>query len=79
MTPVVNTAPGKVFSFVRANETDKVLALFNMSAVEQTISFTDGPTIGSYRDFENGRPVTLNGDSKVTLSPWSYRILAKSR
>ena len=79
MTPVVNTAPGKVFSFVRAKETDKVLALFNMSAVEQTISFTDGPTIGSYRDFENGRPVTLNGDSKVTLSPWSYRILAKSR
>ena len=79
MTPVVNTSPGKVFSFVRANETDKVLALFNMSAAEHTIGFTDGPTVGSYRDFENGKAVTVTADSKMTLAPWSYRILAKPR
>jgi glycosidase len=75
MVPIVNSAPSKVLSFARANEKDKVLALFNMSGTEQTIRFTDGPVQGSYNDYQNNAPLIIGPDSSVTLPPWSHRIL----
>ena len=79
MVPVVNTASKQVLSFVREKDGDKVLALFNLSARPQAIAFTDGPVAGRYRDFEGGGPVTIDARSKVTLAPWSYRVLATAR
>ncbi len=79
MTPVVNSAPGKVLSFARIKDGDKVLAVFNMSGVEQSFSFSDGPIVGAYADFADGRKVTLAADSRVTLPAWSYKILASIR
>ena len=78
MIPVVNSAPDKVLSFARQTKGDKVLALFNMSAAEQTISFSDGPTVGKYRDMD-GKAVEIASDTKVTLAPWSYRLLSSSK
>jgi glycosidase len=79
MTPVVNSAPGKVLSFVRAKDGDKVLALFNMSGEEQSFSFSDGPTAGAYVDFADGSKVKLEAESKVALPAWSYKILSSVR
>lgn len=76
MIPVVNTAPDDVLSFVRQKNGDKVLALFNMSGKPQTIAFTDGPVEARYRDFADGAALTIGKHSKVTLAPWSYRVLA---
>jgi 1,4-alpha-glucan branching enzyme len=76
MTPVVNSAPGKVLSFTRANGGDKVFALFKMSGTEQTIRFTDGPVLGTYRDYNSGQSVTIGPDSSITLAPWSHTILS---
>jgi hypothetical protein len=76
MTPVVNSAPGKVLSFARIKDDDKILALFNMSGTAQTISFVDGPTVGNYQDFEDGSNFEIKADSTVTLAPWTYKILA---
>lgn len=76
MVPVVNTAPKQVLSFVREKDGDKVLALLNLSAQPQTFGFTDGPVAGKYRDFEGGASVTVAADSRLTLAPWSYRLLA---
>lgn len=79
MTPVVNSAPGKVLSFVRETDGDKILALFNMSGTQQTITFSDGPTAGRYANFANGKTVALEAGSKVTLAPWSHQILSARR
>jgi 1,4-alpha-glucan branching enzyme len=76
MTPVVNTAPGKVLSFVREKDGDKILALFNMSAAPQTFGFTDGPTVGRYSDFADGKALTIATDTQLTMPAWSYKILA---
>ncbi len=76
MVPVVNSAPSKVLSFVRAKGGDIVLALFNFSGEIQTVSFSDGPVAGRYRDWADGSPVTLTPASTVTLAPWSSRLLA---
>ena len=75
MTPVVNSEPSKVLSFVRATKGDKVFAVFNMSSETRTVSFSDGPTAGQYHDFASGEAVTVTETTKLTLSPWSYRVL----
>lgn len=79
MTPVVNTAPGKVLSFVRETDGDKILALFNMSGAEQSFSFTDGPTVGAYHDFADSSTVAIASDSTIKMPAWSYKILAAKR
>jgi glycosidase len=79
MTPVVNSSGGKVLSFVRTKGDDKVVSLFNMSDKEQSFTLSDGPFVGSYTDFANGATVKLAEESAVTLAPWSYQILARSK
>ncbi len=76
MVPVVNTAPQKVFSFVRQQGKDKIFALFNFSAEPQTVSLTDGTAEGRYRDFVDGKSVTISRESSVTLQPWAFQLLA---
>ncbi|MFM9828698.1 MAG: alpha-amylase family glycosyl hydrolase [Sphingomonas sp.] len=75
MVPVVNSAPNKVLSFVRQKGDDKLLAMFNMSAQAQTVTLTDGPSAGRYRDWETGAAVTIADQASVTLPAWSYRVL----
>ncbi|HWH17665.1 MAG TPA: alpha-amylase family glycosyl hydrolase [Allosphingosinicella sp.] len=79
MVGVVNSSPQKVFSFVRQKEGDKVLALFNFSPEPQTISFAGALPHGRYRDFEGNRVVIVDGASRMTLAPWSYRLLSSER
>lgn len=75
MVRVVNSAPTKVISFTRAKDGDRVFAAFNFSAAPQTVSFTDGPVAGRWRDFDGGRRVDLKLGDTMTLAPWSYRLL----
>lgn len=79
MIPVVNDSKMKVLTFVRQKGEDKVLAMFNMSSAAQSFSMTDGPTPGSYTDFADGSAVKLAEGDKITLAPWSYRVLASSK
>lgn len=78
MVPVFNSAPGQVFSFVRAKGGDKVFALFNLSSKPQTVTLGDGPYAGSYREWSGDAVAVAAGDS-MTLAPWSYRVLATAR
>ena len=74
MIQVVNDAPTAVFSFVRMNDRDKVLAVFNFSKEPHTVKLTDGPSAGTYTDFRSGKKVVLDAASKLELKPWDYRI-----
>jgi len=74
MIQVVNSAPSNVFSFVRANDKNKVFAVFNFSAHKQKVSFSDVLYQGDYRDFSSGNQVSLTETSELEMPPWSFRV-----
>jgi 1,4-alpha-glucan branching enzyme len=77
MQDVPNTAPADVLSFVRMDERGKVLAVFNFSPRPQSVSLTDGPYAGTYRDFATGREHDVDSGTKLALPPWGYRVLVR--
>lgn len=79
MVGIVNSAPQKVFSFVRQKDGARVLAVMNFSAEPQQVSFSAGLHHGRYTDFDSRRPVTVNATTKMTLAPWGYRLLTAER
>ena len=74
MVRVWNTKPEKVFSFVRSNDQDKVFAVFNFSKEPQTVSFSDAPFEGHYREYFSGEEIEMGTSTKVTLPAWGYRV-----
>jgi hypothetical protein len=66
-----------VFSFVRANEKDKVFAVFNFSAEPQEVRFGSAVYEGRYRDFTSGESAVLGPDLSLALPPWSYRVFVQ--
>jgi glycosidase len=77
MIRVPNSEPLKVFSFVRQNEKDKVLAVFNFSAKPQNVTFEESLFHGKYTEYMSGRQAELSAASKLELQPWDYRIFVK--
>ncbi len=75
MVGIVNTAPSKVFSFVRHKNGHRIFAVFNMSGEEQRVTFKDSLHHGLYRDFATGRQVAVDATMQARLAPWSYRLL----
>lgn len=75
MIGVVNSAPSKVFSFVRHKDGHRLFAIFNMSGEPQRVTFKDRLHHGRYRDFATGRAMTFDARSEERLAPWSYRVL----
>ncbi len=75
MVRVVNSAPTKVFSFVRAKNGNTVLAVMNFSPEAQTVTFADALPHGRYRDFADGNEVTIGAGTTMSLPAWSYRVL----
>jgi glycosidase len=77
MIRVPNSAPLKVLSFVRQNETDKVFTVLNFSAQPQTVTFHDSLYHGDYIDFFTSKRLTLDDDTPMTLPPWGYKVFVK--
>ena len=76
MIKVENSAPTKVFAFVRQQGGNKVLALFNFSAQQQSLTFNDALPHGRYRDFTDGKRVSVDQATRMVMRPWSYRLLS---
>ena len=74
MIPVANSAPSRVFSFVRASDKNKIFAVFNFSAEQQTVTFSDRLYQGTYRDFSSGEHHSLDEEFALEMAPWSYRV-----
>ena len=75
MVQVVNSAPQRVFSFVRQQGGHRVFAAFNFSGEEQDVTFPQGLHHGRYRDFDGGAAVSVDASTRLRLAPWSYRLL----
>lgn len=75
MVRVVNSAPAKVLSFVREVPGDKLLVLINLSGEAQSVTLSDGPFAGTYRDFASGAAVHVDATSQMALPAWGWQIL----
>jgi len=77
MIAVPNTVPNKVLSFVRRNDTNKVLAVINFSDQPQTVTFKESLYHGRYTDYFAGRPIELDASTKLNLKPWGYQVFVQ--
>ncbi|MBX7514687.1 alpha-amylase [Qipengyuania sp. GH38] len=77
MHKVENSAPEQLLAWVREEDGNKVLGLFNMSARPLSAGFSDGLPVGTYRDFATGDEVVIAPDTTVELPAWGYRLLNK--
>ena len=77
MIRVWNSEPDKVFSFVRRNDRDKVLAVINFSDEPQTVTFSGTLHVGSYREFFSAEAVELDAAAEIELQPWSYSVFVQ--
>jgi glycosidase len=77
MEPVGNSAPKQVFSFVRSNGRDKVLAVFNLSARAAEVSLKGRHHAGRYVDFKDGAEVELDEAATLSLPAWGWRVLVQ--
>ena len=79
MQRVWNTKPGVVLSFLRDNGNDKVFAVINFSARTQSVSFSDAPFEGDYREYFTGESASFNADTRLSVAPWGYRVYVARR
>jgi glycosidase len=75
MIGVVNSAPSKIFSFVRQKGEARVFAVFNFSPEPQRVTFEEKLHHGRYRDFDGGKAVTVDSSTELVLAPWTYKLL----
>jgi len=75
MQPVVSDKPKQLFAWVRQQDGNKVLGLFNLSGQPVTAKFADALPAGRYREFRGGEAVIAAGDT-ITLPAWGYRLLS---
>lgn len=79
MVQVVNSAPQKVFSFVRDNGDDGLFVALNLSGQAQTVSLLDGPYRGRYVEWFSGQAVEFGDPASVDIEAWGYRVFVRER
>lgn len=77
MRQVVNDKPQQLFAFVREQDGNKVVGLFNLSGQPVTATLADAHAAGTYTAFGSGEEVTLAAGDSVSLPAWGYRLLAR--
>ena len=77
MIDVPNSAPEQVLSFVRANERDKIFAVFNFSKSPVEVSFNETLFEGSYTEFPSGREAKLDAGTTLALPAWGHRVFVR--
>ena len=76
MSQVVNDKPQQLFAWVRQQDGNKVLGLFNLSAEPVSARLVDGLAAGTYTEFGTGAAVTIAAGDTVRLPAWGWRLLA---
>ncbi len=79
MEPVFNNAPQQVFSFIRANDQDRVFAVFNFSAEPVEVAFQDSLYHGDWQAFTSGETESLDAATVLQMEPWTYRLFSNEK
>ena len=77
MTLIPNSAPDKVFSFVRRNEKYKLFVVMNFSDLPRTVAFKETLYHGDYTEYFTGTKAKMDANTKLVLKPWSYHVYVK--
>ncbi len=64
-----------VYAFVRKNETDKVLAIFNFGTEKVTFDLSSEIMEGEYVNVLTGENKTMSGAESMTMEPWEFLIM----
>jgi glycosidase len=74
-TILSNDQPEKILSFMRSDETNSVVAIFNLSPDTVSFALNTKPDV-TYKDYATHLPLTI-GTEAMTLTPWEFKILTK--
>jgi len=76
MIRINNNHPGRVLSFYRESEGDKMISIINLSEKKANVSLDTAPFTGSYRDVFSNTEMTINKKATIQLDPWGYKVLS---
>jgi len=76
MIRITNNHPGRVLSFYRESEGDKMISIINLSEKKANVSLDTAPFTGSYRDVFSNTEMTINKKATIQLDPWGYKVLS---
>lgn len=51
--------------------------VINLSALDQELSFAVSLHHGDYSDHFTGEPVAFDGDTRLALPPWGYKVFVR--
>lgn len=68
-----------VFAFKRANESENLFAIFNLSNKDQKIQLYGDEFVGSYINFMDNEERTFNKDEEINLKPWEFHVYLKKK
>ncbi|RPH93854.1 MAG: T9SS C-terminal target domain-containing protein [Calditrichaeota bacterium] len=71
---VLSSNNSDCFGFIREKDDDKIMAAFNLSDEEQSVTLKGAAFIGSYRDVFSEQPITLEANASLTLPAWGYLV-----
>ncbi|MFZ6845789.1 alpha-amylase family glycosyl hydrolase [Undibacterium sp. RuTC16W] len=66
-----------VFAFTRKKESNKIVAIFNLSNKEQVATINHVLKDKGMVDVMSGEKLLSTGSQKFTLKPWDYKVFAK--
>ncbi|WP_209348233.1 alpha-amylase family glycosyl hydrolase [Pontixanthobacter sp. CEM42] len=76
MRKVETDSSESVFAWVREEEGNKVLGLFNFTAAPVEVTFADGLPAGNYTEFRSGNVTFVSGDT-VTIPASGFRLFSQ--
>jgi len=77
MVVIENDQPDAVYSFMRSNDSDSVVAVFNFSDETRWVRLQNLEQSDSYTDFFSGESVTMKSISELQMAPWTYRVFVR--
>ena len=66
-----------IFAFTREKDGDKVFVVLNLSAADNTVTFTNGDFPGRYTELFEQTEVEINETFSLDMEPWAYRVYYK--
>lgn len=70
-----NNIEDKIYSFVRSNDEQKIIAVFNLSHEKSTVIIDCKGNEGTYTNLLTNKEVKLGENTEMTLEGWEYLIL----
>lgn len=76
MQKVETDQPERIFAWVREEDGNKVLGLFNFYGETTEVTFADGLPAGNYAEFRSGNITLASGDT-IVIPAWGFRLFSQ--